>query len=404
MRCEWGKAHLRPTGIERCGKGERGRSLRIAFYTETFLPNIDGIVTRLTHTIDALVRAGDEVVVVAPAARRMPDTYAGAQVIGARSTTMPFYPSMRLGLPLPSRRQARTLARFAPDLIHAVNPVALGLKAFTSAYRLRVPLVASYHAQLAAYTRRYHLSLLEGTAWAYLRGLHNRAQLNLCTSHPMEKELQLRGFRHVALWEPGVDADLFRPDRGTADWRARLTGGHPDATIILSVGRLATEKHLDALALALPQLEGCHVSLVGAGPAEERLRAAFAGLPATFVGPLYGTDLAAAYASADIFAFPSTTETLGLVALEAMAAGLPVVGARSGGIPDLVTDGETGLLFDPDTAEDLARQLGVLAADPTLRRRLGGAGRRRAEGWSWERTTAGLRARYAAVVNGGQAG
>jgi glycosyltransferase involved in cell wall biosynthesis len=219
----------------------------------------------------------------------------------------------------------------------------------------------------------------------------------------VEKELQLRGFRHVALWEPGVDANLFRPDRGTADWRTRLTDGHPDATIILSVGRLATEKRLDALAPALAHLEGCHVSLVGAGPAEARLRAAFAGLPATFVGPLYGADLAAAYASADIFAFPSTTETLGLVALEAMAAGLPVVGARSGGIPDLVVDGTTGLLFDADTAEDFMRQLGVLATDPTLRRRLGAAGRVRAEGWSWERTTSGLRARYAAVLNGGPA-
>jgi glycosyltransferase involved in cell wall biosynthesis len=360
-------------------------------------------VTRLTHTIAALVGAGDEVLVVAPAARRMPDTYAGAQVIGARSTTMPFYPSMRLGLPLPSRRQARTLARFAPDLIHAVNPVALGLKAFSFAHRLHVPLVASYHAQLAAYTRRYHLSLLEGTAWAYLRGLHNRAQLNLCTSHPVEKELQLRGFHHVVLWEPGVDANLFRPDRGTAEWRARLTGGHPEATIILTVGRLAMEKHLEVLAPALAQLEGCHVSLVGAGPAEERLRTTFAGLPATFVGPLYGSDLAAAYASADVFAFPSTTETLGLVALEAMAAGLPVVGARSGGLPDLVADGETGLLFDPGADEDFTRQLGALVGDAALRRRLGTAGRHRAEGWSWERTTAGLRARYAAVVNGGQA-
>jgi glycosyltransferase involved in cell wall biosynthesis len=338
------------------------------------------------------------VLVVAPAARGLPETYAGARVLGAWSVTLPLYPDMRLGLPLPSRRQARALARFAPDLIHTVNPFVLGLKAFAAARRLRVPLVASYHAHIAAYTRRYHLSLLEGTTWAYVRSLHNRAQLNLCTSRPVEKDLKVRGFQHVALWEPGVDANLFAPDRRSDAWRARLTGGHPDATIILSVGRLASEKNLQALALALGHLEGCHLSFVGAGPAAELLRAACAGLPATFVGPLYGEDLAAAYASSDIFAFPSTTETLGLVAIEAMAAGLPVVGARCGGIPDLVADGETGLLFDPDEPGGLERHLRTLQTDPALRCRMGAAGRHRAEGWSWERTTDGLRARYAALV------
>jgi glycosyltransferase involved in cell wall biosynthesis len=116
------------------------------------------------------------------------------------------------------------------------------------------------------------------------------------------------------------------------------------------------------------------------------------------VGTLHGDDLAAAYASADVFVLPSPTETLGLVALEAMASGLPVVGACRGGIPDLVEDGETGILFDPDRPDDLTGRLRVLASDPALRLRLGAAGRRRAEGWSWARTTAGLRAFYAMLL------
>ncbi|HEY7833312.1 MAG TPA: glycosyltransferase family 1 protein [Ktedonobacterales bacterium] len=372
--------------------------MRIALFAETFLPHVDGIVTRLTHTLDQLARAGDEVLVVAPAARGLPTTYAGGPVVGAFSVRMPFYPDMRLGLPMPRRRLARLLTRFQPEIIHAVNPISLGLGALYFSRRRRVPLVASYHTNLASYARRYHVPMFERPGWAYIRALHNRAQLNLCTSRQMQRELTARGFQRVELWEPGVDAAQFRPDLASHEWRARLTDGHPERTIILSVGRLAQEKDLHTLAPVLPYLAGCHLSFVGDGPAARTLRGLFAGLPATFVGTLRGDDLAAAYASADVFVLPSRTETLGLVALEAMAAGLPVVGADRGGIPDLVDDGATGLLFDPDTPDALAGALTQLVDDADLRARLGAAGRMRAEGWDWARTTAGLRAQYARVL------
>jgi glycosyltransferase involved in cell wall biosynthesis len=307
---------------------------------------------------------------------------------------------MRLGLPAPDAHVSRALAQFAPQIVHAANPFSLGLNALLFARRQHLPLVASYHTHIAAYASRYLAGVLERPAWAYMRALHNRASLNLCTSRPVQEELAARDFRRLALWEPGVDADLFHPTRCSQQWRARLTGGHPDATIILSVGRLAREKQLDTLAPALAGLPGCHLSIVGAGPFEPQLRAAFAGLPVTFAGPLYGEDLAAAYGSADIFALPSPTETLGLVALEAMAAGLPVVGARRGGIPFLVDDQRTGLLFDPDDPKGLLLALQALAEDTGMRRCLGAAGRRRAEGWTWARTTAGLRARYAELISG----
>jgi glycosyltransferase involved in cell wall biosynthesis len=289
--------------------------------------------------------------------------------------------------------------RFRPDVIHAANPFVLGRAAFTLARRLRVPLVASYHTHLAHYTTRYHLSALESTCWAYLRHLHNRALLNLCTSRPVLEELSRRSFERLDLWEPGVDSERFNPAWRSDEWRDRLTGGKPDATILLSVGRLATEKRLDLLAPALAQLlPGCHLAIVGRGPAEEDVRAAFAGLPVTFLGPLYGSDLSHAYASADIFALPSPTETLGLVALEAMASGLPVVAARAGGVPDLVADGQTGLLCPPEDAACLMSALRTLRDDQGLRQRMGEAGRTRAEGWSWSRTTAGLRHQYRRVI------
>ena len=372
--------------------------MRIALFTETFLPHTDGIVTRLTHTVEELVRAGDEVLLVAPAAPGLPTEYGGARVIGVPSVRSPVYRSLRLGLPFPVETTRAELRAFAPDIIHAVNPFTTGLGALYYAKRESVPLVASYHTNVATYARRYHLGALERPAWVYFRVIHNRALLNLCTSRPVQAMLEGRGFQRVALWAPGVDATLFHPARRSREWRAHLTGGHPEATIVLSVGRLAPEKGLDLLAPVLPHLPGCHLTFIGQGPAAGALRQTFAGLPVTFLGPLYGEELASAYAAADIFVLPSSTETLGLVAIEAMAAGLPVVGARRGGIPDIVQDGETGLLFDPDAPGDLSRALTLLATSADERERMGHAARLRAAAWSWAATTDGLRTHYARLL------
>jgi glycosyltransferase involved in cell wall biosynthesis len=383
-----------------CWRDERRRRpLRIVLFAETFLPHTDGVVTRLTHTLRELRAAGDDVLVVAPDAKGLPEAYEGAQVVPALSMPLPVYRDMRIGSPLASPRLKAIVRRFRPEIIHAANPFVLGRAAFTLARHLRVPLIASYHTHLAQYTTRYHLSALESTCWAYLRHLHNRAMLNLCTSRPVLEELSRRSFERLDLWEPGVDAERFNPAWRSAEWRERLTGGRPDATILLSVGRLAAEKRLDLLAPALAHLlPGCHLAIVGRGPAEEEVRAEFAGLPVTFLGPLFGDDLSRAYASADIFALPSPTETLGLVALEAMASGLPVVAARAGGVPDLVADGQTGLLCPPEDAASIMSALRTLIENEEMRQRMGAAGRARAEGWSWTRTTAGLRRQYSRVV------
>ncbi len=371
--------------------------MRIALLTETFLPRVDGMVTRLTHTVAALIEAGDDVLVVAPRARGLPRDYCGARVVAAPSLPLPLYRGFRLGLPYTLGLDVE-LAEFEPDVIHVANPVLLGLAGLSYARRYNVPLVASYHTHLPLYTRRYRMGVLEPVAWAYIRALHNTAQLNLCTSRPVLALLRDRDFPRLALWAPGVDAELFHPRRRSPEWRDQLSSGRPGATVLLYVGRLANEKGLERLAPTLATLPGCHLALVGAGPAEERLRQTFAGLPVTFVGPLHGEDLGAAYASADIFAFPSSTETLGLAAIEALASGLPVVGARRGGLPDIVLDRETGLLFDPDTDGDLERALGTLVEDEGLRGRMARAARLHAQQWNWTASASGLREHYAAVL------
>jgi len=379
--------------------------MRIALFTETFLPRVDGIVTRLTHTIKELQRAGDEVLVIAPQKPGLPDEYAGAQVVGMPSMPFVLYPDWRLASPFPNDKTYAALAAFQPDLVHTVSPFAVGLGAITYAKRYDKPLIASYHANIATYARHYHLRVVEGFLWWYLRTLHLQAQLTLCTSRPIQAELRARGFGRIELWEPGVDARQFHPrpqdDPTRLAMRERLTGGHPDAPLLLYVGRLAAEKSLERLLPALRQLPGARLAFVGDGPAANAIRRLYANEPVVFAGQLFGEELAAAYAAADVFTIPSSTETLGFVAIEAMASGVPVVGARRGGLPDVVVDGQTGLLFDPDapdTPDGLIPALKRLLASPDERARMGYAARRHAESWDWPATTAALRRQYAAVL------
>jgi glycosyltransferase involved in cell wall biosynthesis len=375
--------------------------VRIALWTETFLPRIDGIVTRLTATLEELKRCGDEVIIFAPTLEGQSTEYAGMRVVHVPSIHLPMYRDFAVGLPFTVHSATALLQAFRPELIHVVNPAVLGIEGIAMARRLRVPLVASYHTHLPAYAARYHLGALEPTIWWYLRLLHNRAQLNLCTSQPVADQLRRRGIQRVALWHPGVNTQLFSPAARSSEWRMRLSGGQAARVILLYVGRLAAEKELETLATVLPALPGAHLALVGEGPYQRPLERCFASMPVTFLGPLRGEALAAAYASADIFVLPSTTETLGLAAIEAMASGTCVVGAMAGGLRWTVVEGQTGLLFDPMVAGDLLGCLSLLLEHQDLRQAMGKRARERAMGWSWQAATERLRQEYRRVVDGG---
>ena len=162
--------------------------------------------------------------------------------------------------------------------------------------------------------------------------------------------LLAEGIKEVRLWPQGVDAERFNPSRSSPTWRQRLSGGEPTDRLLLYVGRLAPEKDIGLLKEAFGKVSGIRLAIVGDGPARADLEREFAGTPTVFTGLLQGDDLAAAYASADVFVFPSTTDTLGMAMLEALASGLPVVAARSGGSSEVVGDGESGLLYEPGSA------------------------------------------------------
>ncbi len=368
--------------------------MRIALFTETFLPKVDGIVTRLRHTIEHLERNGDRVLVVAPEGGLT--EYKGAQVYGVPGMPLPLYPELKLALPPLGTKNA--IEKFQPDLIHVVNPAFLGVGGIYYAKTMNIPLIASYHTHLPQYLQHYGLGALEGLLWELLKAVHNQARLNLCTSSAMVKELVNHGIERVDLWQRGVDTEMFQPHLASAQMRSRLSQGNPDAPLLLYVGRVSAEKEIDRIKPVLEAIPQARLAIVGDGPNREALEIHFAGTKTNFVGYLQGLELAAAFASADAFVFPSRTETLGLVLLEAMAAGCPVVAARSGGIPDIVTDGVNGYLFEPDDPNGAITATKSLLEATQIREELRLNARHEAEQWGWAAATNQLQNYYRRVL------
>ncbi|MEQ8970782.1 MAG: glycosyltransferase family 1 protein [Coleofasciculus sp. C1-SOL-03] len=368
--------------------------MRIALFTETFLPKVDGIVTRLRHTVDHLQRNGDQVLVICPDGGLT--EHKGAKIYGVSGFPLPLYPELKLALPRPAIGLA--LTEFKPDLIHVVNPAVLGLGGLYYAKVMQIPLVASYHTHLPQYLQHYGLGMLEPVMWELIKANHNQAQLNLCTSTAMVEELREHGIERLDLWQRGVDTETFRPSLVSTEMRSHLSQGHPENPLLLYVGRLSAEKEIDRIKPVLESIPGARLALVGDGPHRSALEKHFAGTPTHFVGYLTGEALGSAFASADAFIFPSRTETLGLVLLEAMAAGCPVVAARSGGIPDIVTDGVNGYLFDPRDEQGAIAATQRLFQEQTERETLRQNARAEAERWSWSAATRQLQQYYQGVV------
>ncbi|MDZ8056197.1 MAG: glycosyltransferase family 4 protein [Aulosira sp. ZfuVER01] len=369
--------------------------MKIALFTETFLPKVDGIVTRLRHTVDHLQRHGNQVLVIAPEGGIT--EHKGAKVYGVSGFPLPLYPELKMALPRPAIGYA--LEEFQPDIIHVVNPAVLGLAGIFYSKVLKIPLVASYHTHLPQYLQHYGLGMLEGLLWELLKGGHNQAELNLCTSTAMKEELTAHGIERVDVWQRGVDTELFHPDLASIEMRSRLSQNHPESPLLLYVGRLSAEKEIERIKPILEAIPEARLALVGDGPHRQALEKHFAGTNTNFVGYLMGRELGSAFASADAFIFPSRTETLGLVLLEAMAAGCPVVAARSGGIPDIVTDGVNGYLFEP-TADI---QGAITATIRLLQEKqecdlIRQNARKEAERWGWANATRQLQDYYQKVL------
>jgi glycosyltransferase involved in cell wall biosynthesis len=310
---------------------------------------------------------------------------------------MPLYPELKLASPWTN--VGADLDEFHPDLVHIVNPVSIGLAGLRYARSRGLPLVASYHTDLPGFATRWGLGAFSGGLYTYLRWIHNQADLNLCPSRATQDELARNGFERLCVWTRGVDTERFTPRRASVEMRSRLSGGNPDAPLFIYVGRLSSEKRVDWLKAVLESLPGTRLAIVGDGPQREELQNIFSGMPVTFTGYLRGAELAEAYASGDIFAFPAANETFGNVALEAMASGLPVIAPAAGGVLDFIETEQNGLLFDPESIDSLIAQAARLVNQPAWSAELGVSARKAAEQRGWAQVLDGLLAQYAALTS-----
>jgi glycosyltransferase involved in cell wall biosynthesis len=356
--------------------------MKIAIFTETFLPKIDGVVTILCQVLERLQERGHQVLLFGPPGG--PATYAGAEIVGVGGPRFPLYPELRVNIP--RRFVWEKLKAFQPDLVHIVSPFFLGPFGLRYAKRLNVPLLASFHTHVPNYVRHYGGAFIEPLIWSYLRTIHNAAHVNLCPSTETLKDLRTHGFERVRWWQRGIDLQRFCPGPRDHAMRERLAGGPTDDLLVLYVGRHSPEKSLDVIRDPVFSVPGVRLAMVGGGPSNAQLQKHFAGTPTTFPGYMRGEELVAAYRAADVFLFPSTTETFGLVALEAMACGTPVIAARTGGVLDIITDGRTGLLFDPAHPAEIGTLVHRLRDEPILREQLRSAGLAHAHSRGWQAT------------------
>ncbi|HEY8742070.1 MAG TPA: glycosyltransferase family 1 protein [Chloroflexota bacterium] len=349
---------------------------------------MDGIVRFLLEMLAYLRRHGHEALVFSPGAGE--ETVEGYPVIRAAGIPFPPYPELRLTLR--SSRMVAALRAWRPDVVHLAGPVLLGTQGLRVARLLDVPAVAHFQTNLPQYARHYGAPWLSPVAWQYLVALHNRCACTYTPTEIVAAECRRHGMRRVQALPRGVDAAAFAPHFRSEAMR-RSWGVGLDQLVFLYAGRLAPEKNLLRLAELPEAVPSSKLVIVGDGPFRATLTERL-GSAAHFTGHLQGEALAAAFASADVFAFPSLTETFGLVVLEALASGLPVLAMRAGGVPAVVDDSQTGLLCDPAVSQAWLDGARRLAGSEVLRRTLGTRGRSVAVGQTWDATFDRLLADY----------
>jgi glycosyltransferase involved in cell wall biosynthesis len=346
------------TGPSRAAAAE---ALRIAFVTDTYLPQVNGVAHTIGRGVEVLRERGHDVRVFTTS-----DPAAIEERGVLRYPSRPFwaYPQLRVALPA-ARLVARAFASWRPDIVHIATPFGVGMAGRAAARRLRIPSVSSYHTSLAAYARFYGFGAIAGLGWRYLRWFHNGTRRTFCPTNAITEELAARGFRNLSLWSRGVDTTQFHP-RWRSDGLRASWGANPETKVVAYVGRLAAEKGLDVAigamrALSYERRDVVFV-LAGSGPYElECRRRAPEGT--VFTGQVVGRELSEVYASADVFVFPSTTDTFGNVVQEAMAAGLVVVAADTPQTREVLPD-NAGIVVPPNDIASLASVLRALIDNP----------------------------------------
>lgn len=349
--------------------------MRVAIVAECFLPAVNGVTNSVLRVVEQLERADHQALVIAPG--RGPTTYSNTPVVRVPSVACPFYRSMPVGVPTGQVRAA--LSKFRPDVVHLAAPVMLGTAGVRAARSLSVPAVAVYQTDLAGFARRYGGAALAPAVWRWLRCVHQQADLTLAPSSHAVWELRRHGIGRVEHWARGVDHDRFNARHRSELLRRRWA---PDGEVVVGyVGRLAKEKQVHLLR-HLTDLPGTRLVVVGDGPARPGLQR---NLPnAIFAGFKAGVALSQMVASLDVFVHTGTDETFCQSMQEALASGVPVVAAATGGPVDLIRQGDNGWLYPVAKPALLRGAVESLVADPGLRRAMAMRARESVEHRTWE--------------------
>jgi phosphatidylinositol alpha 1,6-mannosyltransferase len=382
-------------------------AMRILFCTDTYPPQVNGVSVVTALSVQGLRARGWEVEVIAPRYPANEQQVFASEVSHDHVTSIPSMPLpgyRDIRLAAPARRTVReVIERFKPDVVHSATEFVIGRLGQSEARRRGITVTTSYHTDFAKYTESYGVPFLRGTVQRWIRRFHANAARIFTPSAPAREDLLALGLQDVEVWGRGVDDVMFHPSKRSLALRQSLSLGN--AFTFLHVGRLAPEKGIDILLEAFAEVErtlgadAVKFVVAGAGPSLAGLKQR-APRNVTFLGNLdRNRELPALYASADAFLFASITETLGLVVLEAMAAGLPVIATPAGGVADNLRDGQNGLAFDAMNAEACAAAMLRLVANRGLQQQLREGARATAERRTWNHELDRLDASYREVLS-----
>ncbi len=361
------------------------RFVRICIVTETYWPEVNGVAMTLHRWVSGLVERGHTVQLIAPRHPQRGESLGSRiECVGVRSLPMPGYREVRIGLPAPNLI-ARLWRRCLPDVVYVATEGPLGSSAVTVANKRGIRVVSGYHTNFHRYVEYYRAAFLKGWVEKKLVRLHNRTDCTVVPTHWQRDMLLEMGIHNVAVIGRGVDTSLFRPEARSMALRQQWGASESDLVMVL-VGRVAEEKNLNLTMDAYQRLRRVAPSmkfvLVGEGPALPRVRQQYPDVIAA--GVQTGEDLAAHYASADLFLFSSMTETFGNVVLEAMSSGLGLVAFDYAAAQQHVCHGRSGLLAPFGDGEAFIAQSLRLVEDQELRASIRSAARRYAKTRSWD--------------------
>jgi glycosyltransferase involved in cell wall biosynthesis len=373
--------------------------MKIAIFTDTFSPQINGVTKNLDRLLNYFSAQEIEYLVFAPETEARIENIHEKNVVRMKSLNFFLYPELKFSLPNYLKIKSK-LTEFNPDLFHLITPFNIGLTGLYAARQNNSPIVASYHTNFDQYLDYYNVNFLEKAAWKYLRWFHDQALRNYCPSQETKEELAKRDFINLDIWSRGIDAELFSPEH--RDEQFIEDNNLENKISILYVGRIAREKNLSLLMDSFKSLKQKYnnkieLIITGDGPELKSLKKK-APDNIIFTGFKNGLELSQIYASADIFAFPSVTETYGNVIIEAMASGLPVVAVLAGGVKENLLNRYNGLAVEKNDPREFSLKLEKLILNDKLRKSLAHNARQYALEQSWDQVFENLHQSYQQVI------